>query len=463
MKKKELFILCGIVAVLTVAGAIFWQNIVCLLSPEVVTGSLAFAGFVGATQEQTVQGTQQTTLPGSDTDDFKSPEHNKPTISQRLSKIMPSATPLDTILREVDSVPCKSQKFEYYSVNSRGVSTKVAAPNTEGSTGGLAEVNVATEHMFSVDGNLLVPSFSASGPNEEAKAVASGISFSPLVLHIVSIDRAAHKLTVFAVNANKVPVLPADTLLYRMGVAKNELAAISDDPSALPTKDYNYCQIHMTTVSEGVYQAMQEKEIQYGLLDLKEQALLDFRMTNEVDSLFGYKREFYDPVTQKTKYMSDGMIRKITKHLDKGSASGITNDVLIGWAADIFTGNNGSDKRICFYGPEFGVALARATTVQKQLEAAKTEVVYGMTFNRIETVHGTLLMKMHNAFGLYGYSAAAMVIDPANIARAQQKPLEANRLDLDKTGQSRANAIRIDESHTLMVTNPDTHAMLYAE
>ena len=56
---------------------------------------------------------------------------------------------------------------------------------------------------------------------------------------------------------------------------------MSEDPSQMPYSDSNYCQIHMTTVSEGLYQKLTEKDVQFGLLDMKEQALLDFRMTNE--------------------------------------------------------------------------------------------------------------------------------------------------------------------------------------
>lgn len=419
--------------------------------------------FEGAPEAQTIQGTQQTYMQGSATDNVVAQPHNKPSISDRLTKIRPSATPLDTILRELPSESSPSTEYKYYSVNSRGIMQKVKTATTEGDEGALVEVAVESAHIFSVDGNILIPSFDAKGPAQPATAVNAGLSFSPLILHIVEINRLTNTLKVFPLNASKVPVLPVGTTLYRMGVAKDELAAKSSDPSAVPVPDSNYCQIHMTTVGEGVIQALQEKEIKHGLLDIKEAALFDFRMTNEVDALFGVKRAFLDPVTQKMKYMSDGMIRKITKHLDKGSASEVTNDTIVGWCADIFSGNNGSDERILFYGPDFGVALARATSVQKQLDAGKTEVKFGITFNRVETVHGVLLLKLHNCFGLYGYSDAGMVIDPANIQRAIQKPLESKPLDLDGTGQERSKTVRIDESHTLAVMNVETHAMLYSK
>ena len=216
----------------------------------------------------------------------------------------------------------------------------------------------------------------------------------------------------------------------------------------------------MTTVSEGLYQKLTEKDVQFGLLDMKEQALLDFRMTNEADALFGVKQQIVDPISRKVKYMSDGMLRKIDKRLDMGAESKITNDLIYGWASDIFCGNNGSERRVMFYGKDFGRQIAGASTVVKQLEAGNTEVVFGITFHRIATPDGELLMKPHDLLNEYGYSKAAIVIDPANIYRAERKPLEATELERDKVGLSRSTDVRIDESHTLAVLNPDTHAVI---
>lgn len=250
------------------------------------------------------------------------------------------------------------------------------------------------------------------------------------------------------------------TVFSRLGVAKDENAAISEDPSQMPYDSANYCQIHMTTISEGYYQSLQKKDVQWGFTDYKEQAMFDFRKTNEATSLFGCKGKFVDPITQKTKYTSDGIVRQINKHLDRGSKTSIDTDMLNGWCTDIFRGNNGSDERIAFYGQEFGRELAKATTVQKQLEAGKTKVVMGITFNRIETNDGVLLLKAHDLLTEMGYGSACVVLDTNAMYRAVQKPMEATPLDLDKTGISRSKSLRIDESHCTVTTNPEVHALI---
>lgn len=452
MKLKKIFRV-GLLAV--AATLIFTANAiggeVVNLLPDFFIGGGAILADAFAAAAETTQGTAT---------EAAKPAHNKSSVDSVLHKIMPSQFPMDEMLRKLSTAKTDSTKYEYFKVRARGIAATIASDVT-GSTTAAVTITLDSAHIFSKDGNILVPSWNATGVSAAATAVSNGVSFSPLVLHICDINRAAKTISVVALNASGVPSLKAQTKLYRMGTAKNELAAISDDPLSQPAKDYNFCQIHMTTVSEGVYQKLQEKEVQYGLAEFKEQALYDFRMTNEIDALFGVAREFDDP-DGKHKYTSDGLVRKITKHLDKGIASSVTEDILLGWAADVFDGNNGSDTRILYYGTEFGKAIANCRTIYKSLEAGKTEVKFGLTFNRIETNFGTFLLKYHSLLNMYGYGSAAMVVDPANVYRCIQKPLEATELNLDKSGQKRSKDIRIDESHTLAVTNPETHAILLA-
>lgn len=424
--------------------------------------SLAFAAGAFASPEETVGGTVTTVKRVHDDGTVEGHEIDKPTISKKICKINPSLFPMDTMLRELQTVPCNSFEYQYYSVRGRGVESKVKSAYTPvaGSESGPQQIDVTNAHIYSTDSNVLFPTIQVDSQTRTASAVA-GASLNPLVCHIVAVDNIAQgRITLCPVNAAALPALPADTPMRRMGVAKHENAGMSDDPSQMPYSDSNFAQIHMTTVSEGLYQKLSDKHVQFGLLDMREQAMLDFRMTNEADALFGVKARFIDPVTRKVKYMSDGLLRKIEKHLDTGDGNTITNDMLYGWASDIFRGNNGSPRRIGFYGSDFGRKLAAAPTVQKQLEAGKTEIVFGVTFHKIETTDGILLLKPHDLLNEYGYSHTLIVVDPANVYRFVQKQLEATALDRDKVGLSRSTDIRLDESHGLAVTNPDTHAVI---
>ncbi len=443
------------VAVLAVAATlIFTANAlggeVVNLVPDWFIGGGAVLADAFASAAETTQGTAKVS---------DKPAHNKSTVSKVLTKIMPSQFPLDQMLRDLSTETTSSTKYEYFKVRSRAVCATVAE-NVTGSTTSLVNIKLNTAHFFSLNGNVLVPSWEATGKGKAATELSDDkVAFNPLVLHICSIDKGTSTIGVIALNASGVPSIKSATKLYRMGTAMDELAARSEDPLSQPVKDSNFCQIHMTTVSEGLYQKLQEKEVPYGLAEFKEHALYDFRMTNEIDTLFGAADECLDPVTNKTKYTSDGLTRKINHHID-WTGKTVTENDLQDMFAEIYAVNNGSDERYLYYGTELGSAIAGCRTIYKSLEAGKTEVRFGITFNRIDTNYGTLLLKYHPLFNICGYGRAGIVVDPANVYRCIQKPLEATPLDLDKSGQSRSKDIRIDESHTLAVTNPDTHAMI---
>lgn len=454
MKNKKIFSLLGMLALVVIAAAaIFAQE--WLMQLFVCGGGelLCFSVFAGAAE--TVQGTVAATTVDAQ-GNIKKPEVDKDTVSKKLAKLMPSKFPLDTITREMPKGRTKSDIYRYASVLSRPLTCAVKTENTAGMQ---VEVELTTTHMISLDSNLLVPKFDATGPTAEAKATTSNaLSVSPLILHVIGINHGSGKVTVIALNASKVPVLPAGTAMYRVGVAKDQSAAKSDDPMVLPTFDQNYCQINMATVSEAYFQKLQEKEVEWSMKDMQESTMYDFRLQSELSLLFGYGREFVDPISRKPKYTMDGFIRKIPSIRNEGS--GVTSAFMNSAMAQIFESNNGSEARICFYGSDFGLSMANNAAFEKQLEAGKTRVKFGITFNEVETNQGTLLMKKHDAFKLMGYGNAAMVIDPANFRKIVQKDLGWFDLDLEKAGVSRSVDRRIDESFTLEVTNPETHALI---
>lgn len=467
MKNNKRFLLHGflVVAVAMAVGMVFDH-----ILPDVVVNllgsesgiTMAFAGFVGATADETIQGTVPATLENSKTDDPQKPDVDKPSFSKRLTKIFPSKFPLDTVARELPKGKTDSDEYRYASVVARALGCTVKTTITEAESPNLAEITLTSAHMLSVDGNLMLTNYNATGPDAKAVKVSEGaIASLPLILHIVTIDRAASKVKVFPVNASAVPALEAGQFLARVGVAKDQLTAKSEDPISQPTYDSNYCQINMATVSEAYFQKLQEKETEWGMADMQESALYDFRMQSEMAMLFGSKRFFMDPVTGKGKYMMDGFVRKVGHTITNGdSSAGVTEKFMNGALAQIFDGNNGSEARLMFYGSDFGLSLSNNATFQKQLEAGKTKVKFGITWNEIETNQGLVLAKKHDAFKLVGYGNAAMVIDPANFRRIEQRPLTVYDLDLEKSGIQRSKDRRIDESFTLEVTNPETHGLI---
>lgn len=459
MKTKKILFVAGIICfVALLAMAVVAQDLV--LSAFSGGGAVMMAAFAGAPVDQTVQGTVAPTTDASQTDAFKTQEVNKPTFGKKLAKIFPSRFPMDTILREIGAGTTKSDIYKYPSVVARGTFATVKEANTEASAPSVATIKLTSAHMLSLNGNLLVPNYTATGPDAEPSKLGSGVSPLPLVLHIVSIDYAENSVKVYPINASKVPAFDVDTVFYRMGGAMDQEVARSSDPTVMPTYDENYVQTNMCTISQLFAQEIQEKETEWGMADMKEMALYDFRYQNEMNALFGAKRELVDPVSQKRKYMMDGIIRKVGNTLSRESEQSVEK-FLIHSVAKTFDGNNGSDTRVMFYGSDFGIGLSESATFQKQLEAGKTTVKFGITWNEVETNSGRLLCKMHSGFACAGYGSAAIILDVTNVRRVEQIPLTTKDLDLDTAGERRSKDTRVLEAFTMEVTNPNTHSLLF--
>lgn len=459
--KKNMRILCGLTALAIVVVAIL--GVLGIVDFETAIGAgamLATAPAAAPAESTDTSGSVGTnTVEGGKV--VSHPEMNKDTISEKLAKILPSNFPLDTFLRNIGSGKTKSDKYGFYSIIARGTSAKPTATVTA-ETDGPTTIKVDNIHCLSKDGCLMVPSYNVA--DGEATKSSNGPALNPLVLNIVNIDYAQKQITVSGINA-PCPALTSTDVLYRMAAAKDQDAAMSDDPQATPTKAFNWVQRNLCTISENAFQALQEKEVKYGLAEFKEQAILDFRYQNEITSLFGaaYRAndgEFVDPVSQKRKLHMKGLTSFIQNRLSV--AEGETVEKFLNRAMEaLFANNNGSEERLLLYGPGFATALANSGAFDKQLEAGKTEVKWGVTWKVIETNFGRLLGIMHTGLGMVGYENAGVVIDPANIRRIEQLPLQQTVLDLKKAGQRNSNDVTLDEAWTLEVTNPNTHGLLF--
>lgn len=390
-------------------------------------------------------------------------EANKNSVSKKLAKIMPSRTPLDSMLRNIGNGSCKSDKYEFFSIISRGV--KATVKEILNITDGIAELKLDSCHCLSLDGDLLVPYYNVSAGN--ISAPDKGVPTRPLILHIVEISYSSKTIKVVGVNATLTTAnfTQVDKPLYRLASAKDQDAAISNDPHAVPTKDYNFCQRNVCTISENAFQALQEKEVEFGMAEFKEQALYDFRWQSEMSSIFGANpiggEGFIDPVSNKRKLHMRGLLDFNIQQIDCTDESKDIAERLNEAMEAIFAGNNGSEERVFIYGPEVATMMANSKSWQKRMDAAKTEVKWGVTWKLIETNFGTLRGVMQPAFGLLGdYSRCALVVDPANIRRVEQVALHSRNLDLQSAGVRNSKDVFMEEAWTLEVTNPYTHAFM---
>jgi len=382
------------------------------------------------------------------------------TISQKITEMKPARTPLDTIVRSaVTKKKIESFRTDFYAVDVRPFSDTVAATYTKPSTGvELAEVEVTNIDIWSQDDTVLVVGVNGSDSLD-------------LVLFVADVDVANSKLKVQALNGTVegnlivVPTIPITTAIVRMGVAKAEKDAQTSPYAMIPEKEYNYCQIFMAQVEESTYMAMHKKEVQWSFSDYEALNIYDMKTTIELSFLFGYRRQFTDKLGRDSKYTCGGITRSIDQHLEYGNGGAdrtVTNDTLIDWCSDIFTGNSGSDTRIMFAGADLTAYISKID-FQKNLGGNQTETKWGIEWKVISTNFGRLLWKLHPLFAQIGWGEKGIVLDVNNLEKHEFLPMQTREVDLKGSGQKNVNAKVIDETSCPVLRYPDTHRLIHAK
>jgi hypothetical protein len=380
-------------------------------------------------------------------------------ISQKITEMKPARTPLDTIMRSaVTKKKIESWRTDFYAVDVRPFNDTVAVTYTKPSTGvELAEMEVTNIDIWSQDDTALCVGVTGSDSKD-------------LVLFIADVDVANSKLKIMALNGTAegglivVPTIPITTVLVRMGNAKSEKDAQTAPYAMIPEKDYNYCQIFMAQVEESTYMKMHKKEVQWSFSDYEALNIYDMKTTIELSSLFGYRRMFVDKLGRDDKYTCGGITRSIPSTLTYGTGGSnrtVSNDTLVGWCKDTFTGNSGSDTRILFAGPALTQYIS-LIDFTKNLGGNMTEAKWGIEWKVISTNFGKLLWKMHPLFGEIGWDEKGIIIDVNNLEKHEFVPMSTREVDLKGSGQKNVTAKVIEETSCPVLRYPDTHRLITA-
>lgn len=391
-----------------------------------------------------------------------SPTLDKDYISKKVTEMRPSATPLDTVMRSItNGVDIKSFVSDYYAVDSRPIKDTVKTlynkPTDGDTTKAIAVNNIAA---WSVDDTVMFYGITGADGKDlvcyiGAKSVGGGtVTIQPLNGPLGTNANAANQI---------IPTLPAGTLMVRMGSCKHELDAQTSPYAIIPVKDFNYMQIFMAQVEESTFQKIHDKEVDWSFSDYEAQNIYDMRQTMEFSFLFGVRNKFVDLINAKERYSTGGITRYITKSLEYGTGGSdrtIDDATFVDWTKSIFTGNSGSETRIFFGGDALTAAISKISTVQKQIEAKKVEVKWGIKWNQIETNFGILLYKHHSLLDHAGWGEKGIVLDINQIEKHTMKPMATRKLDLKASGQRNVDAVVLEETTGVITRYPDTHAII---
>jgi hypothetical protein len=287
-----------------------------------------------------------------------------------------------------------------------------------------------------------------------------------LVLYVNAVGQSS--LTVTAVNGglgtgtNKtyVPAIAEDTVIYRLSRAAAEGEMRTPSYGVLPKKSENYCQIFMAEIAQSTLQKIAEKEVDWEFSDEEEMAVKKMLREMEASFLFGVKNVTYDNVKKANVYTTEGIYNQIDKVIEYTAGVTPTDANIIDWAKTIFSGTNGSNKRLMFMGSGFNSLMSKNSSIQRQLDAGNTVVAFGLEWKEIRTDFGSILAIQYNTLDRYGCENEALVIDPNNLVKAELKSLSIVLLDLRKPGLYDGDAKVFQEISCLNIKNPKCHAII---
>lgn len=371
-------------------------------------------------------------------------------LNPTLVKIRPQDTPIDTITRMVNNTE-KSEAWEAggWEIGTREVTDEVASNIAERAT----KVTVKNADMWLVGDTFIL--VNAAGPFRDS----AGLPVSCLIT-----AKSGDDLSVQRVGATANTTMPAVTVsdeapvyLLRLSPAVSELTASVPGFAIQPTDRKYYNQIHMCQVEESVIHDLHKKKVAMDFSTYKEQTLWDFKRGMEFANLFqigGLSKNDKGELV----HLATGIWWQMTEESQIDFSKAMTDDDWNTLGKAIFEGNNGSDRRFLFAGPELMLHISKVPQYAKQLEAKNTEMVLGLRVYKIETPFGELLVKpMGTLFEGY-FAKCGMVVDVNYLKKFVMEPLTATVLELDKTGQRRVkNAVRMHETYSLFLENLPVH------
>lgn len=371
-------------------------------------------------------------------------------LNRLIINVRPSDTPLDTLTRELQNVQSvASEECGGYEIGTRDIADTVTLAYAGGTD--VANIKVGKKGMWQINETIFCPEIVGGG----------GL---PLQLYIIGKNNTESTLQVIAVNPlpdTFIPALALNTKLLRLGKAMGELAAQTDPFTALPSNRTNYTQIHMTQVETSTLSELRKKKVALDFSTHRELAVWDMKRGMELTNLFGIKGKRTNPEkNNETVYFSNGLWNQVDKTYEYDKAVAPTNKNFTAMARYIFDGNNGSEKRVMLAGPAKLEWLSQIEAYSKQIEAKNTEVVLGVKFNKIETPFGELLIKPMSGLFVGAMAECALVLDMSYIVKYVYENLQTTPLELDKTGQRRAKAVRIHENYALFAENLEVHCKI---
>lgn len=390
--------------------------------------------------------------------DGQDPEYLQEDISKKITKIEPNDYPFDTLTRFLgNEKPARNMRiqFEEFEYHKRsGVVTEAEAVTGEDHK----QVLTLQGNMdrFGVEETLMIP---------EIEIEVDG-KLQELVMKVIDRDANAKTLTVqtLAQDADGFLAMPTITPgvglpVFRLAPNVSEMTAQVNPKAMIPTREWNYGQILMATISQSkLMKKMRSKSGFKTFTENQLQSLKDFRSSCEYATKFGVRSSGFDSEGEQW-WTMNGFTRYVDQTI-KYTKGNMSEADFIDWTRTLFANRNGSKQRHLIADSYLVADILKVPSVQKQLDASKVDVVRGIRCSKIESNFGTLLITHDNSLDELNYKHYGMVVDPKNLRRRVVEPMEVKTLEVDKPGLKRAEMKRLLETFSIEVRHAETHAIV---
>ena len=419
--------------------------------------------------------------------DQYAPELVKEDISKSVVEMMPSRTPLDTIMRHIKHhVKAQSQKIGYYQASYKPVTDKIdsTADGTGASQATPASsftykdtemtrifLQVENPDIWRVHDTLLMRDLTLPGTLHHATIGAAGTHRDDVMFYVLS--KSGSVIEIVPVNGVRgsaagdngdkfvVPDFTSGCELIRMGQAKSELAISTEPFSVYPSLSWQYCQNFMAQIEESTFERLTRKEANWGFSNLEAVNVLSMKMEMELSMLFGQGGE-YTQGNDRT-YFTRGITRDIETVLTYGSGSGdrtVTKEQYNGWLKEVFDGNNGSTNRLLLAVSGLIKSLSCVDEFQKNIAPLAKDNALGVDVRKVQSYFGSLDIVLAPLFLEAGWEDCGLILDLEHITKHEFVPMSVTKLDLKKSGQKNADARVIQEVSALTLRYPGCHAII---
>jgi hypothetical protein len=363
-----------------------------------------------------------------------------------------------------------SMKFNFYDQDVAPILDTVKTAVTGGNT--LVKINLAVDNtaiwmpddVLSFQGETIIKAYSGE---TELKNI-------PLAAYVHEVNHSAGTITIVPlngkVNASNLQTfndnIPVGTEIVRLGNSINETDILTTPMVFTPTKDFNYCQRQMLQVERSKVDQMAYKDhgLIWGLNDDLDMAVENYRATSSARLLLNPRAMIDKGRDGKARYFTGGLLQFGIDSIDltaMNSGNAASNATWAKIGRQIFEGNGGSAQRTLFCGGQFMEYIAQFESVQKQLDAKNTEIKFGITFNRVNTSFGELIIVRDPLLNECGRGKDAYWIDLENIGERYFEDEKQKSIDMEEKAIRKTDAIVLEKTAGLSLRYAKTHGYIY--